>query len=392
MNLPRVEFLMVKEDLLLVIPGPVPIAPSVYRAMIKPVIGHRTPQFRELNKQVHEMLKEIMCTKNDVFVLAGSGTLAMQAGISNLVAPDDEVLNLVNGKFSNRFAEITEAFGGKSIVHNVEYGKAIKPPEVEKALEENPNIKFVTMTLNETSTAILNPVWDIGKITREQGKILIVDGITAVGGDYVYADEWNIDVLITGSQKCLGIPPGLSAIMVAPTAWEVINNRETIYEYYANLKKYKKSYEKGGDTPFTPAVTLVQGLHESLRLILEEGIENRVKRHRLITKAVREGYKAMGLELLAEEEYASNTITAIKYPENIEDKEFRSKMEEKGILVAGGQDHLKGKIFRIASLNLCTQREVLTILATSEIVLKELGYNLKLGSGTTAAQKVFLTD
>ncbi len=381
---------MRKEDLLLAIPGPVPIAPSVYRAMIRPVIGHRTPQFRELNKQVHEMLKEIMCTKNDVFVLAGTGTLAMQASISNLVAPGDEVLNLVNGKFSSRFVEITETFGGKSIVYEVEDGKAIKSPDVEKALEENPNIKFVTMTLNETSTAILNPVWDIGKITRKQGKILIVDGVTAVGGDYVYADEWNIDVLVAGSQKCLGIPPGLSTIMVAPTAWEVINKRETIYDYYANLKKYKKSYEKGGDTPFTPAVTLVQGLHESLRLILEEGLENRVKRHRLMTKAVREGYKAMGLQLLAEEEYTSNTITAIKYPENIEDKEFRSKMEENGILVAGGQEKVKGKIFRIASMNLCTQREVLTILATSEIILKELGYDLELGSGTIAAEKILL--
>jgi len=338
------------------------------------------------------MMKEVMQTKNDVFILTGSGTSAMDAAIANCVSPGDKVLNLLGGKFSERWAEITETFGAKSVPLEVEWGKAVKPEMVSDALEKEPDIKFMTLCHNETSTAVLNPVQEIAKITSEHGKILIVDGITSVGGDYVYPDKWGIDILVTGSQKCLGCPPGLGMIMVGPKAWEVINKREKIPSYYVNLPAYKKSFEKSSETPNTPAISLIYGLHESLKMILEEGYENRVRRHRLMAEALRRGMEALGLPLLAEKGYESNTITALKYPEGVDDGAFRKGMQKHGTLVAGGQDHLRGKIFRVAHMNIIAEREILLVLAVTGLVLRELRFECESGAGVSAAQEVFLKN
>jgi len=333
-----------------------------------------------------------MQTKNDVFIFTGSGTSAMDAAIANCVSPGDKVLNLLGGKFSERWAEITETFGAKSVPLNVEWGKAVKPEMVSDALEKEPDIKFVTLCHNETSTAVLNPVQEIAKITSEHGKMLIVDGITSVGGDYVYPDKWGIDILVTGSQKCLGCPPGLGMIMVGPKAWDIINKREKIPSYYVNLPAYKKSFEKSLETPNTPAISLMYGLREALKMILEEGYEIRVKRHRLMAEATRRGMEALGLQLLAEKGYESNTITALKYPEGVDDGAFRKGMQKHGTLVAGGQNHLRGKIFRVAHMNIIAEREILLVLAVTGLVLKELGLKCESGAGVSAAQEVFLKN
>jgi len=338
------------------------------------------------------MMKEVMQTKNDVFIFTGSGTSAMDAAIANCVSPGDKVLNLLGGKFSERWAEITETFGAKSVPLNVEWGKAVKPEMVSDALEKEPDIKFVTLCHNETSTAVLNPVQEIAKITSEHGKMLIVDGITSVGGDYVYPDKWGIDILVTGSQKCLGCPPGLGMIMVGPKAWDIINKREKIPSYYVNLPAYKKSFEKSLETPNTPAISLMYGLREALKMILEEGYEIRVKRHRLMAEATRRGMEALGLQLLAEKGYESNTITALKYPEGVDDGAFRKGMQKHGTLVAGGQNHLRGKIFRVAHMNIIAEREILLVLAVTGLVLKELGLKCESGAGVSAAQEVFLKN
>jgi len=272
----------------------------------------------------------------------------------------------------------------------VEWGKAVKPEMVSDALEKEPDIKFVTMCHNESSTAVLNSLQEIAKITNEQGKMLIVDGITSVGGDYVYPDKWGIDILVTGSQKCLGCPPGLGMIMVGARAWEVINKREKIPSYYVNLPAYKKSFEKSSETPYTSAISLIYGLHEALTMILEEGYENRVKRHRLMAEAARRGMEALDLQLLAEKGYESNTITALKYPDGIDDGAFRKGMQKHGTQVAGGQDHLRGKIFRVAHMNIIAEREILLVLAVTGLVLRELGFKCEGGAGVSAAQEVLL--
>jgi aspartate aminotransferase-like enzyme len=371
-------------------PGPVSFHPRVYRAMSRVEYHHRTPEYRKTFAECVSMMKKVMQTKNDVFILAGSGTSAMEAAIANCVSNGDKVLNLINGKFSERWTEITETFGGKSIPLEVEWGKAIKPEMVDEALGRNPDVKFVTLCHNETSTAVLNPGQEIAKVVREYDKILIVDGITSVGGDYVYPDEWGFDILVTGSQKCLGCPPGLGMIMVGPRAWDIINKRERIPSYYLNIPSYKKEFEKGSDTPYTSSIPLVYGLHESLAMIVEEGYENRVKRHRRMAKAVRGGTKALGLQLLAEKGHESNTLTAIKYPEGVDDGVFRKTMRKHGVLIAGGQAHLKGKIFRVAHMNLTAEREILLTLAITELSLRELGFKCRKGAGVSAAEEVFL--
>jgi len=381
-----------EENVLLMTPGPVPFHPRVYQAMSRVVFHHRTPEYRKTFAECVSMMKEVMQTKNDVFIITGSGTSAMEAAIANCVSPGDKVLTLMNGKFSERWAELTETFGGKSIPLEVEWGKAIKPEMISEALDKEPDIKFVTICHNETSTAVLNPLPEIAKITKEQDKMLIVDGITSVGGDYVYPDKWGVDILVTGSQKCLGCPPGLGMIMVGPKAWEVINKREKIPTYYLNLPDYKKSFEKSSETPETSAISLMYGLHESLKMILEEGYENRVKRHRLMGKALRNGIEALGMQLLAEKGYESNTITAAKYPSGVDDSEFRKAMQKHGILVAGGQDHLKGKIFRVAHMNIIAEREILLVLGVASLVLRELGFKCESGAGVSAAQEVFLKN
>jgi aspartate aminotransferase-like enzyme len=381
-----------EENILLMTPGPVPLHPRVYRAMSKVIIHHRTPEYRKIFVECISMMKETMQTKNDVFILAGSGTAAMDAAIANCVSPGDKVLNLMGGKFSERWAEITETFGAKSIPLRVEWGKAVKPEMVSDALDREPDIKFVTVCHNESSTAVLNPVQEIAKITNEHDKILLVDGITSVGGDYVYPDEWGIDILVTGSQKCLGCPPGLGMIMVGPRAWEIIDKRKSISSYYVKLSAYKKSLEKNSETPYTSAISLIYGLHEALTIILEEGYENRVKRHRLMAEATRRGMEALGLQLLAEKGYESNTITALKYPEGIDDSAFRSRMQKHGVLVAGGQNHLRGKIFRVAHMNIIAEREILLLLALTGLVLRELSFKCESEAGVSAAQEVFLEN
>ena len=381
-----------EENILLMTPGPVSFHPRVYQAMSRVMFHHRTPEYRKIFGECISMMKKVMQTENDVFIFTGSGTSAMDAAISNCVSPGDKVLNLIGGKFSERWAEITETFRAKSIRLEVEWGRAIKPEMVSNAIDKEPDIKFVTMCHNETSTAVLNPAQEIAKITNERGKLLIVDGITSVGGDYVYPDKWGMDILVTGSQKCLGCPPGLGMIMVGSKAWEEINGRKKIPSYYANLSSYKKAFEKSLDTPYTPAISLIYGLHESLTMILEEGYGNRVKRHRLMAETVRSGMKALGLQLLAEKGYESNTMTALKYPDGVDDNAFRKGMQKHGILVAGGQAHLKGKIFRVAHMNIIAEREVLLVLAMTGLVLRECGVKCESGAGVSAAQEIFLKN
>lgn len=370
------------------IPGPVPVHPGVYQAMSRPIYGHRTKEFRELYEDSIEMLKNICRTQNDMFIFSGSGTSAMDSAIANLVSTGDEVLNIMGGKFAERWVEITQTYGGKSIPLNVEWGSAVSPDELIAALEAHPEIKFITFTHNETSTGVLHPGEEIGKIAKEYDKLLLVDGITSVGGDYCETDKWGFDILVTGSQKCLGLPPGLGMIAVSQRAWEVIDKRSDTPSYYLNLKTYRESSKKF-DTPYTPALPLFYAAREGFQLIVDEGYENRVKRHRLCAKATQEGMKQIGFELFADEQSASNTLTAVNYMDGLDDAAFRNTMLKHKVLIAGGQGKIKGKIFRVAHMNLCSEREVLLTLALTELTLKELGFDVQLGTGVAAAQKVF---
>lgn len=377
----------------LMIPGPVPIHPRVYRAMSRVLYGHRTKEFQRHYQETVALLKRLLHSEQDVLIFAGSGTAAMEAAIANIIEPGAKVLNVINGKFSERWSELTTAFGGESVVQEIKYGKAVEPQTIALALEEDEDIRFVTICHNETSTGVLNPAAEIGRVVRDYNRLLIVDGITSVGGDYVYPDKWNFDMLVTGSQKCLGVPPGLGVLWLGPRAWEKINSRtHPNPTYYLDVVKAKKRFDGFGDSPFTAAISLLYGLHESLSIMFEEGYEQRVERHRRLGRMTRAGYKGMGLELLADPAHFSNTVTAVKYPEGITDKEFRTLMTRLGILVAGGQGPVKGKIFRTNHMNICTERDVLMTMAVVETALKKLGLDLTLGSGVAAAQDQLLKE
>jgi aspartate aminotransferase-like enzyme len=377
----------------LMIPGPVPVHPRVYRAMSRIVYGHRTKEYQTLYKETVALLQRLLHTEQDVLIFAGSGTAAMEAAIANIIEPGEKVLNVVNGKFSERWADLTTAFKGESVVIEYAYGEAAEPDAVRDALASDQNIRAVTICHNETSTGVLNPAKEIGQVVRDYDRLLLVDGITSVAGDYVYPDKWNFDVLVTGSQKCLGVPPGLGVIWVGSRAWKKIENRKQPNpSYYLDLLKAKKRYDGYGDSPFTSAVSLMYGLHESLTMMFEEGYENRIERHRRLGRITRAGYQGMGLDLLADPAHYSNTVTAVKYPSGITDKDFRSQVRNFGILLAGGQGPVKGKIWRTNHMNICTERDILSTMAIIEIVLKRLGFEFPLGSGVLATQEQILKE
>ncbi len=386
--------MVVDEELtLLMIPGPVPIHPRVYRAMSRILYGHRTKEYQKLYRETVELLKRLLHTEQDVIIFTASGTAAMEAAIANVLEPGEKVLNIVNGNFSDRWNELTTTFGGTAVIQSYEYGQAANPKTIAEKLEADNSIRIVTICHNETSTGVLNPAEEIGRVVRDHDRLLIVDGITSVGGDYVYPDKWNFDVLVTGSQKCLGVPPGLGVVWVGPRAWQKIESRKKKNPvFYLDLLEAKKRFDDAGDSPYTSAVSLMYGLHESLTIMFEEGYQQRVERHRRLGRITRAGYLAMGLELLADPAHYSNTVTAVKYPAGINDQDFRNYVRSLGILIAGGQGPVKGKIFRTNHMNICTERDVLATMAVIEIALKKLGFKIDLGSGVAGAQEQLLRE
>ncbi len=358
------------------LPGPTIVPQEVLNAMALPVIGHRSKEFSEIFEDTVEKLKKVFKTKDDTFIITGSGTSAMDMAISNILERGDKVLNIITGNFGERFAKIVESYGGVSVKYEVEWGDLAEPEKVREILEENEDIKAVTVVHNETSTGAKNLIEEIGKVVKDFNTLYIVDTVSSLGGDYVDVDKFNIDICVTGSQKCLAAPPGLAGITVSDKAWEVIEKTNSV-GFYLDLKAYKKYYDEKKQNPYTPAVNLIYALNVALDLILEEGIENRVKRHERLAKAVQEGVKAIGLELFAKERARSITVTSIKYPEGVDDKLREILNKKYNVVVAGGQKHLAGKIFRIGHMGVCGEKEILATLSCLELALKDLNFKIE---------------
>ena len=378
------------EELLLMAPGPVKVLPRILDAMSKPVIYHRGSEFAVLYEEIVNALKEIFQTENDIFVLSGSGTCAMEAAIGNLVQESEKVLCISNGKFGERFFEIASRYG-EAVALRFEWGSAIDASAVRAAVEEH-EPAVVTMVHNETSTGVLNPAAEVGRIVKANDAIFVLDCITSIGGDDVPVDKIHADIAIVGSQKCLGAPPGLSALSVSEEAWEKIAANKRRKPYYMDLLAFRRSFEKR-QTPYTPAIPLFAALHEALRIIQEEGLRNRIRRHRTLAKAVREAVKSIGLSLFpkVESESAySNTVTAINLPEGITDAEMKTEMRKRGIIIVGGQDKVKGKIFRIATMGNVTAEDVFRTIEALEDVLFERGIlrSKERGAGIDAAERI----
>lgn len=376
------------EHIHLRIPGPTPVAPRIQRAMNRPMVGHRSGEFSKMLTETLNRAKKLFQTEQDVMVVSGSGTAGLEMAVANLVSPGDTVLVLVTGVFGDRFAKIATAYGANVKRIDVEWGTGIETSAVWEALTADPAIKVVFATQSETSTGVANDIGAIGDVVKEFGKLFVVDAVSSLGAMEMKMDEWGVDICVTGSQKALMLPPGLALITVSERAWEAIDANGNP-RFYLDLRAYRKSL-KDSTTPYTPAVSLLYGLSESLEMLEEEGYENSFKRHLLMRDMVRAAVKALRLPFFAEEKYASPTVTAVNGigfdPETVR----KIMRQEFGIVLAGGQQHLKGKIFRIGHMGYMTPLEMLSTIAALEVALKKVGWEFELGSGVRAAQEVLL--
>lgn len=376
------------EDTLLMMPGPVTVTPRVLRAMSKPMINHRSSEFAGIYTDCREILSSVFQTNNNIFVLSGSGTAGMEAAVGSLAGNGDKVIAIENGKFGERFKDVAAIYS--EVVPVVfDWGLPIDLEIVKEKLEEG--AKAITLVHNETSTGILNPAAEIGKLAKKHDALFIMDGVTSIGGDDVKVDEWGVDIAVVGSQKCLAAPPGLSVVSVSEKAFEVMKD-VTKRPYYNDLLAYKKSGDKPRpETPYTPAIPLFYALQEALHIVKEEGMEARIKRHRAFSEAVRAAVAELNIEMFPQlNEYSqySNTVSAMKAPAGIDGEDIKNDMKKRGVIIAGGQERLKSKIFRIGSMGNVTARDVLSTIQQLEIVLNKRGYIDSLGAGTEAATRI----
>ncbi|MFH1748460.1 MAG: alanine--glyoxylate aminotransferase family protein [Planctomycetota bacterium] len=368
-------------------PGPCAVPEEVLLEMARPFEHHRTPWFKDFMKQCQTKLQEVMQTKSEVLIITGSGTAAAEGAIIGCHPPGSKMLTIEGGKFGQRWGEIAEQFGIDVHRHEIEWGTAIDPQWVADYLKQDPAITSVMLTHSETSTATLCDLEAIGKIVKAAGKLFLVDGITSVGALPVKPDAWGVDVLITGAQKALMIPPGLGFASISPRAWDIIQNNKGQHAYYLNcIEAYKKGLEH--DTPFTPAHVLIRGLNKALDILVEEGMENVWKRVAAMAEATRQAGVAIGLKVFSQR--PSDSVTAFNCPAGVKVPDIRNGLKDRfGIQSAGGQEHLKGKIFRLGHMGYVDEMDTVLAIAALEQVLYKLGHKFDLGAGVTAAQKVF---
>ncbi|MDH3973951.1 MAG: alanine--glyoxylate aminotransferase family protein [Deltaproteobacteria bacterium] len=371
-------------------PGPTAVPESVLARMAEPMIHHRTPQFSAIFAEVKKDLKALFQTEQEVLILASSGTGAMESAITNLFCKGDKVIFVNGGKFGERWGQLSKVFGLQPIEVKVEWGQAVDVAAVKEILDNDPEIKAVLTQASETSTTVAHPVKALAKLTKDRDTLLVVDGITAVGVSDLSMDETGIDVLISGSQKAFMLPPGLAFIALSDKAWK-FTDRSDIPKYYLDLKKENKNQVAGKDTTaYTPAVSLICGLAEVLRMVKEEGLENLFKRHATLARATRAALTALGLKLLAPDSPA-DSATGAYVPEGVDGGKFVKFMrDDMGVTMAGGQDHLKGKIFRVAHLGYYDTFDIIIAISTIEMALKKFGHNVEMGKGVAAAQAILV--
>jgi serine---pyruvate transaminase len=369
--------------------GPTPVPPAVSQAMAAPMLYHRAPAFDELYERVLGRLPGVFRTSNDVLAFAASGSGAMESAVANLVRPGDKIVAGAAGKFGERWIQLGEAYGGEVIRYEPGWGERLDPAEYDRLLSENPDVKVAFSTLSETSTGIVHDIQAIAEVARKHDVILVVDAVSGLGATELRQDEWGVDVAVAGSQKALMCPPGLAFASVSERALEFAAQRGE-GRYYFDWGRTAKSQRKGA-SPFTPAVSIFLGLDIALGMIEDEGLDNVMARHQLLARATRAGVAAMGLDLFGDPDERSTVVTAVDLPDEIDGGKVPGGLRTLGITANGGQDHLKGRILRIAHCGYFGAFDIVTSLAGLEMVLDQLGFErVEHGAGPGAAQKVFL--
>ena len=370
----------------LMTPGPTQVPEAARLTLAKQVTHHRTSQFKSTFAEVLEGLKYVFQTSADVLVLASSGTGAMEAAVSNVVPRGGKAIVLEAGRFARRWTEICQAFGVEVVRHEVVWGHAVEADDVAALLEQHPDAVAVYGTLMESSTGAGHDVEAIGRVVADSGALWVVDAISGAGVMECHSEAWGIDVLVVGSQKALMLPPGLAFLAVSPAAWKQIEAVEP-QAFYFDLKAYRDKVHDGPDTPFTPAHTLIAALAENLKSIRDEGIEAIWRRAETLGRATRAGIEAIGLKRFAQR--PAPGLTSVRIPEGVDGASFLQQLESRfGVKVAGGQAHLKGKIFRVAHMGMVDELDIIGTLAAIELVLASMGQGVKLGAGPAAASRV----
>ena len=357
------------------IPGPTPCPPEVLEAMSWQMINHRGPQFGQILADVTAKLKQLFQTKQDVFLLTGSGTGGLEAAIVNTLSPGDKVLSVSIGVFGERFANIAGQFGAEVVPLRFEWGKAADVDAIRRALKAEPKIKAVLVTHNETSTGVTNDLKAISSAVREFDTLLLVDAISSLGSINLPVDDWYCDVVITGSQKGWMVPPGLAMVSINEKAWQAYANAKMPRFYWDFGKARDYLGKTPAQTPWTPAVSIIFALSVALDMMLKEGLTNIFARHARVAQTARNGIKSLGLSLFAEESHASNTVTAVAAPGGLDVKKMNKIMrEEHQIVLSGGQQKLDGKIFRIGHLGWVTESDIKQVISTLKAVLPQAGF------------------
>ncbi|MDH5761752.1 MAG: alanine--glyoxylate aminotransferase family protein [Nitrospinota bacterium] len=373
----------------LLAPGPTPVPETINLEMAAPMVHHRTPQFSKIFGEAAEGAKYLFQTKQDVLILASTGTGGMEGCITNLFSPGDKVLVVNGGKFGERWGKISETYGVVPVWINVEWGQAVDVNEVKAVLDKDKDIRAILVQASETSTGVAHPIEELSKLTRDRDDILlVVDGITGVGVFPLPMDDWGIDAIVTGSQKALELPPGLALVALSEKAWKFADQSKCPH-FYFDFKKERKNL-KDQTSAYTPAVSLVIGLRAVLKNIKEEGLDNVHKRHNRLARATRAAAKAMGLQMIAPDAPA-DSLTGVFVPDGIDGgKIVKSLRDDFGVTMAGGQDQWKGKIIRIAHLGYVDTFDTIIAISAIEMALKKFGHAVELGKGVAAAQEILL--
>lgn len=374
---------------ILLAPGPTQVPPEALTRMAQPIIHHRTPQFSQILAETGAMLRELYQTEQPVLMIAGSGTAGMESVVANLIAPGEKALVIRGGKFGERWAELVETYGGQAINIDVPWGEAVSIADVEQALNNDSEIKIVFVQACDTSTATEHPIEELAKLIRSKGDdyLLCVDGITGTGVFPLPMDEWGIDAMVCGSQKALQLPPGLATVGLSERAWARTEAGEGKTRFYFNLLKEKTAQAEQRTTAWTAPVSLIIGLNEVLKQVLDEGLPNVFKRHEVLAEAARAGLEAIGMKIYSKA--PSRSVTAAWVPESVDGGGLVKYLRDTvGVTLAGGQGKLKGKIIRIGHLGYVDTFDMIAAIAAIEIGLDRFGYPVEFGKGVGAAAKI----
>lgn len=372
-----------RDNKIFMLPGPVKVNYDVLNSMLKPMINHKSNQFSEVYYDCQKLCSEIFNSNSDnTFIITGSGTSGMEAAISCLASKNDNILTISNGKFGERFRSISNIYGN---ILNLSYkwGTSIDINQVKEFIEFN-NIDIITMVHNETSTGILNPITEVGKLAKKNDILFVVDTITSFGGEYLDVKKSNIDIAISASQKCLASLPGLSIITVSDKALDKMKNTKK-NTYYFDILKYKEESNKEiKSTPYTPSIPLFYALNKSLNNIIKYGISKQITRHKIYSEAIRIGIDALNLEMfpkLNKWSKYSNTLTVVKSPDNIDSSIIKSKMEERNIIISSGHDHIKNQVFRIGNMGDISFSDIIVTITHLEKIMNDYGIIDTFGNG-----------